>query len=415
VGDGDGVLVGAEEEEFPAVGFPAVVNQACDVGPGEVLRSVLEAVSEDGEDNLAGAVVFLHRGDSGVERLNGAADGVEQRSGAPRNVGDGVERQDLADGHVVDGHLILIVEQHKREPGGIGGLLLVTQELVEPGNGCLAKRLHRARAVKDECDFCNFLIVYHVRSLHPATHGTPDKATVKEFLLQRLEQKARGKTKYIAPVSVLAGSRADWDLWTDWLAALPKESQPNYYDLLADCLKPLQQDFDICLIDFPGSQSRTLAKIGMRASSWWLLPDKPDWFSSGDLDVPVGVVHEAQKNSPHRIRPLGTLLNICPNRGSTSYRKARASLQRLSEDGGIPPLFSKSSEILHRPEALNALDKNSSDARTLVKRYGSTTSPFYTGLRNLTKEVLERLDEKHKAPSLSVLAKFRRNLADYWR
>jgi chromosome partitioning protein len=253
------------------------------------------------------------------------------------------------------------------------------------------------------------------RLMDPATHGNPDKATVEAFLLKRPELKARGKTKFLAPVSVLAGSRADWDLWMDWLVALPKESQVNYFDLLADCLKPLEQDFDICLIDFPGSQSRMLAKIGMRAAGWWLLPDKPDWFSSGDLDVPVGVVHEAQKNSPHRIRPLGTLLNICPNRGSTSYRKARASLQRLSEDGGIPPLFSKSSEILHRPEALNALDKNSSDARTLVKRYGSTTSPFYTGLRNLTKEVLERLDEKHKAPSLSVLAKFRRNLADYWR
>jgi hypothetical protein len=63
----------------------------------------------------------------------------------------------------------------------------------------------------------------------------------------------------------------------------------------ADCLNPLQQDFDICPSDFPGLQSRVLAKIGIRATGWWLLPDKPDWFSSGDLDVPVGVVHEAQK------------------------------------------------------------------------------------------------------------------------
>ncbi|MFT5471514.1 MAG: cellulose biosynthesis protein BcsQ, partial [Verrucomicrobiales bacterium] len=216
-------------------------------------------------------------------------------------------------------------------------------------------------------------------------------------------------------LSVLAGSRKDWDRWVDWLAEIPKDLRNNYLDLLADCLKPLQEEFDICLIDFPGSESRTLAKIGMRAAGWWLLPDKPDWFSSGDLAVPVGVVHEAQRNSNHRIRPLGTLLNICPNRGSNSYRKARASLERLCEEGGIPALFGKSSEILHRPEALNALDKNSSNARTLVKRYGSTTSPFYTGLRNLAKDVLERLDEEHKAPKLSVLAKFRRKLTDYWR
>jgi chromosome partitioning protein len=253
------------------------------------------------------------------------------------------------------------------------------------------------------------------RLLEEATHGEPVQQTVEAFVLKRAEPKARGKTKYLAEVSVLAGSREDWDAWEDWLADIPRDKQRNYFDLLTDSLKPLRQDYDICLIDFPGSQSRTLAKIGMRASGWWLLPDKPDWFSSGDLDTPVGVVHEAQKNSTHRIRPLGTLLNICPNRGSSSYRKARAALMRMSEEGGIPPLFSKQSEILHHAEALNALDKSSSASKTLVKRYGSTTSPFYTGLRNLAKEVLGRLDEEHKAPKLSVLAKFRRQLADYWR
>ncbi|MCH1504642.1 MAG: ParA family protein [Verrucomicrobiales bacterium] len=251
--------------------------------------------------------------------------------------------------------------------------------------------------------------------LKRATQGVPNQQTTEGFVVKRKEPNARGKVKYLAEVSVLAGARADWDSWDDWLADIPRDKQRNYFDLLTDSLSSLRQDYDICLIDFPGSQSRTLAKIGMRASEWWLLPDKPDWFSSGDLDTPVGVVHEAQKNSKHRIRPLGTLLNICPNRGSSSYRKARAALMRMSEEGGIPPLFSKQSEILHRPEALNALDKTSSASKTLVKRYGSTTTPFYTGLRNLTKEVLERLDEKHQAPKLSVLAKFRRQLADYWR
>lgn len=253
------------------------------------------------------------------------------------------------------------------------------------------------------------------RLLDPEVYPEPSKATVQGFLVQRPELPPRGKTKYLGAVSVLAGSRIDWDWWVDGLQAIPKETQPNYLDLLADRLKPLRQDFDLCLIDFPGSESRTLAKIGMRASGWWLLPDKPDWFSSGDLGVPVGVVHDAQKNSNHRIRPLGTLLNICPNRGSSSYRKARASLLRLSDEGGIPPLFKKSSEVLHRPEALNALDKNANESRTLVKRYGSTASPFHTGLRNLAKEVLERLDEGYEAPKLSVLARFRRRLVDSWR
>lgn len=251
--------------------------------------------------------------------------------------------------------------------------------------------------------------------LNPSKFPAPSKTNVEAFVIRRPETPARGKTKYLAPVSVLAGSREDWDPWVDWLHAISKEVQPNYFNLLADCLKPLNADYDICLIDFPGSESRTLAKMGMRAAGWWLLPDKPDWFSSGDLAVPVGVVHEAQKNSNHRIRPLGTLLNICPTRSSLSYRKARSSLARMSEEGGIPPLFDKASEILHRPDALNALDKNSSDSGTLVKRYGSTTSAFYTGLRNLAKEVLERLEEEHRAPSLSILARFRRRLADSWR
>lgn len=251
--------------------------------------------------------------------------------------------------------------------------------------------------------------------LKSAVKGEPSSDSVASHLITRPEPKAHGKTKYLRSLSVLAGSRHAWESWEDWLEEIPRESQRNYFDLLADCLKPVGKDFDICLIDFPGSQSRTLAKIGMRAAGWWLLPDKPDWFSSGDLDIPVGVVHDAQKNSTHRIRPLGTLLNICPNRGSSSYRKAKAALERLSEEGGIPPLFSKTAEILHRPEALNALDKTSSAAKTLVKRYGSTTSPFYTGLRNLAHEVLKRLNEGNAAPKLSVLAKFRRKLADYWR
>ena len=192
------------------------------------------------------------------------------------------------------------------------------------------------------------------RLLDPKVYPAPSKAEVRGFLLQRPELPPRGKTKYLGAVSVLAGSRSDWDRWVDWLHAIPQEAQPHYLDLLADCLKPLRQDFDLCLIDFPGSESRTLARIGMRASGWWLLPDKPDWFSSGDLSVPAGVVHDARKNSNHEIRLLGTLLNICPNRSSNSYRKARSSLHTLSEKGGIPPLFGKSSEILHRPDALNA-------------------------------------------------------------
>ena len=129
----------------------------------------------------------------------------------------------------------------------------------------------------------------------------------------------------------------------------------------------------------------------------------------------VEQVQDAQKNSTHTILPLGTLLNICPNRSSSTYSKARAALIRLQDLNAIPPLFSKEAEVLHRPEAMKATDWGSEASKTLVARYGPATKPFHVGLRKLAKEVLDRLGKSSDKDKLSVVANIRRKLRDYWR
>ena len=123
----------------------------------------------------------------------------------------------------------------------------------------------------------------------------------------------------------------------------------------------------------------------------------------------------AQKNSTHTIRPLGTLLTICPNRSSSAYKKTRSALNHLEQENAIPPLFSKDAEVLHRPEAQRATDWRSEESKTLASRYGPSTKPFHVGLRKLTKEVLERLNRTSERDRLSVMANLRRKLTDYWR
>lgn len=248
-----------------------------------------------------------------------------------------------------------------------------------------------------------------------ALDGMLPAEVVRRHIMERPAQVGRKGTKYIGAASVLASPRAQWTALNDRLHREPAETQRNFYDLLADVLRPLDGEFDICLIDFPGSESGIMAHIGMRAAGWWLLPVKPDWFSVEDLDVPLGAVREAQKHHRHRVRFLGTLLNICPKANSKVYQKAKHSLQRFAEEGGIPPLFAKKSEILHHAAALKALDRDAAQSRTMRERYDSASSPFYTGLRNLAGEVLKRLDEDFKAPNPRLLDDFRRKLADYWR
>lgn len=227
--------------------------------------------------------------------------------------------------------------------------------------------------------------------------------------------KPRKGSNPLLELSVLATDRRDWRDLTEKITGLPSEIRSGHLDILKHAIEPLKDDFDVAVIDFPGSEIPFWTTMGLRATDRWLLPEIPDYFSIADIDSVVEQVHDAQVNSAHTIWPLGTHLNICPNRGSQTYRKARAALHALEQHQAIPRLFSKDAEVLHRPEAQSATDMNSEALQTLVKRYGPSTSPFHVGLRKLANEVLERIGRTTGNDRISVLGSLRRILADYWR
>lgn len=252
--------------------------------------------------------------------------------------------------------------------------------------------------------------------LRLACNGGVSKEEAESCLLLRESGgKPRKGSVPLGPLSVLATNRDDWRKFTEEINSLNPAERWKFLDVLKDSLAPLADDFDIVLIDFPGSEIFYWTTMGLRATDRWLLPEIPDFLSVSDIESVVEQVQEAQKNSTHTILPLGTLLNICPNRSSGTYSKARAALIRLQDLNAIPPLFSKDSEVLHRPEAMKATDWGSEASKTLVARYGPATKPFHVGLRKLAKEVLERLGKSSDKDKLSVVANIRRKLRDYWR
>lgn len=252
--------------------------------------------------------------------------------------------------------------------------------------------------------------------LRLACNGGVSKEQAEGCLLIRESSgKPRKGSVPLGTLSVLATNRDDWRKFTEEINGLNPTERWKFLDVLKDSLAPLADDFDIVLIDFPGSEIFYWTTMGLRATDRWLLPEIPDFLSVSDIESVVEQVQEAQKNSTHTILPLGTLLNICPNRSSSTYSKARAALIRLQDLNAIPPLFSKDAEVLHRPEAMKATDWGSEASKTLVARYGPATKPFHVGLRKLAKEVLERLGKSSDKDKLSVVANLRRKLRDYWR
>ncbi len=245
---------------------------------------------------------------------------------------------------------------------------------------------------------------------------SPHKDAIEAVLYKRpLRGNNTKRSTYLAELSVLATDRKGWRAFNEQINDLTQDSQGQFLDLLKDTLAEFEDDYDIALIDFPGSELPFWTKLGLRASNWWLLPELPDYLSTEDLDTAVELVRDAQKNSTHKILPLGTLLTICPNRGSGSYKSALSALSHLAKERAIPGLFDKACEILHRPAAQNATDWKSEKSRTMVARYGSSTTPFHTGLKTLSKAVLQRIGQQSKTKQLSIVGDLRRKLTDYWR
>jgi len=249
-----------------------------------------------------------------------------------------------------------------------------------------------------------------------ALKGTPAKGAVDAAIVRRpVTGKPKKGSVPLGEVAVLATSRADYRHVTDKILAVPPAQRAKHLHLLRSVLVVAAEDHDIAIIDFPGSEIPFWTQMGLRATDRWLLPEIPDYFSASTIDGVVQLVEELERTTKHVVKPLGTLLTICPNRSSTVYKRTRTALGHLEKLGAIPRLFPKDAEILHRPEAQKAIDWEAEKAKTLSERYGPSTSPFHVGLRKLANEVLERLGTPSAKDKITYVADLRRKLTDYWR
>jgi cellulose biosynthesis protein BcsQ len=218
---------------------------------------------------------------------------------------------------------------------------------------------------------------------------SPAVSDARSVLMERPPGKGRSRTIYLGPVSVMSGSRQFWKALDARLDALALCDGKRGHSVLKTILKPLQRDFDICLIDFPAHETGPITKNGLRAASWWIFPCVPDRSGSRDIEGPVEAFREACRGTKHRPQALGTLLSICQSATTREYKQTYNSLHQLGEDGYIPPIFN--SKMLFWPAAREALDDTRWDHRTtLKKKYAN--DPLYKAGRGLAKEVLSRLD-----------------------
>ena len=153
-GGGDGVLVGGEEDEFPALGA-LFADEVGDVEFGVFVAGVFMAVSEDGDDDFAG-FGFVRAGGEGAGHFGqGAADGIEEGGAASGEEGGGGEVRDFGQGDGLVEDFVLVIEEDEGEAGGIaaGFAALGGEEGVEAADGVVGDGLHGTGAVEDEGDF----------------------------------------------------------------------------------------------------------------------------------------------------------------------------------------------------------------------------------------------------------------------
>jgi chromosome partitioning protein len=124
------------------------------------------------------------------------------------------------------------------------------------------------------------------RLLLDTLDGKPHASNVLSYTTTRPMVKEGGRYKYLQAVSVLASDREAWHDLDDRLNLTPVAHQTVIWGLLRNALRPVQKEFDICLIDFPASYTGPVTKCGIVASDWWLLPVEPNRMAARDVDGP---------------------------------------------------------------------------------------------------------------------------------
>jgi cellulose biosynthesis protein BcsQ len=224
--------------------------------------------------------------------------------------------------------------------------------------------------------------------------GPLTRDATRKFLTVRQASAGRGKFNYLQDIHLLASDREAWHDLDEQMRKdrIAGRNNVPHDTLLWEALAPLNDEFDVALIDFPGHDEGPIVRCGLYAADRWLFPVTPDRMGTRDLDGSRQLIKKVYKGAPRRIKGLGTLLTMCQNRASGEYKSSRHVLRSLAEKRYIPPLFPKEAELCFWTEVKNALD----DTRTFntldQKLGGSSTTPLYQAVSKLARETVRLLD-----------------------
>jgi chromosome partitioning protein len=230
------------------------------------------------------------------------------------------------------------------------------------------------------------------RLLMDSIEGKERSENVLSYATEREAVSDKGRFKYLQSVWVLASDREAWHDLDDTLNSMRAIQQAGSWQLLRKALATVRGKFDICLIDFPASYTGAITKNGVVAADWWLFPVEPNRMAARDVDGPRRLLRVVYQQTNRKLKGLGTVLSRCQNRSSKEYQRTRNVLTSEASKRHVPQLFSKDAEISFAVEALAALDDTlKADFRTIDQKYGGATKALHEDMRNLAREILERL------------------------
>lgn len=175
------------------------------------------------------------------------------------------------------------------------------------------------------------------------------------------------------------------------MIALADNFTANPLEILRSAIQPIIDRYDYILIDCPPSLG-TVTKNGLRISTGYVIPTKPDIVSTWGIYQIVENVARFAQSFGLPIPPLGivaTMVQANNLHARIIADLAARRLGRFSEAGVLPqpPLFSN--EIPQTVDVARGADVDA-DIRTLRGKYGRA----YDKLRGLTQEIKQLCEKK---------------------
>jgi cellulose biosynthesis protein BcsQ len=211
-----------------------------------------------------------------------------------------------------------------------------------------------------------------------------------------IESPALGRTRgtHLERVDVLACDDPDWE---NLDMALRREKNKKLLALglkgLRHSISLLADDYDICIIDFPGTNLGPMAKMALHATDRWLFPCIPNAAGLGRLDRAIRLVGQVNLKEGGQVQPLVTVPARCPNRSRGEYKNGRAFLDEQAKANMIPPVVSREAELSERVEAENAIGTGmATGSSTINQRYGKPGKGLIDEMVPLCEEILHGLE-----------------------